>query len=248
MTSEVVERIKKLLRLADRNNSPEEAALAAMRAQELMAQHSLSLAEIELAGGDSATAEPIGETEIGRTGKGRNRSHWQGQLSCFVAESMNCATHWRGNHLVIIGRATAAAAVKVLHEFLVAEIERLATHGWTSIGVYSRQPSRTWRNSFHFGAVHIIGARLEETRAAQERAMKAQAATSVTTTALVIVSRDRAEVAEAVKKLNLGPPPRAVEASSRSGYLAGVEAGRTIHLGKSINGGESMSITDEAQS
>ena len=44
----IIERVQKLFALAAQNDSPEEAQLAAARAQELLQKYDLSLSEVEI--------------------------------------------------------------------------------------------------------------------------------------------------------------------------------------------------------
>src|SRR5215471_21045969 len=95
----VIDKIKKLLALSESSN-PHEAANAAARAAELMFEHKIQSADLEIAGGGKRPAEAVIETTLHG---GKWREFWKGQLADSLARSMGCRVYWHGGHLQIIG-------------------------------------------------------------------------------------------------------------------------------------------------
>jgi len=77
MTREkLAERIRKLLALAGNNPSEAEAAMAMERASALLAEHNLTMAEVETLGTDDERIEGTYKSERDRHGRGRCGGRW----------------------------------------------------------------------------------------------------------------------------------------------------------------------------
>jgi hypothetical protein len=83
---DIVDKVKKLLALSKSSN-PNEAAAAAARAAELMFEHKIEAADLEITGGAKRPVEAVTEATLSN---GDWREFWKGQLAEAVARSMSC--------------------------------------------------------------------------------------------------------------------------------------------------------------
>jgi len=227
----IVERIKKLLALTSSQN-PNEAALAATKAQELLFRHNLSMAMVEAAteGGNSAYVAD-------RFDSG-GWMHWRRRLLAAVARNNFCrGVSYQGTREVgIVGEPHNVTVVKHLYDFLVRDIMRLADIGVKAERTLDEEENRAWKRSFYLGAVRTVAQRLAEQRQRDIAANEQSAA--------LVVRKDQ-ELEEAYKEhfpgLNSDAddeaktlPPREDSGPSRprraDGYRAGLIAGKTIPL------------------
>jgi hypothetical protein len=213
----VIDKIKKLLALAKSSN-PHEAANAAARAAELMFEHKIQAADIEIAGQEKRPVEAVGESTLLA---GKWREFWKGNLAEALSRSMMCRIYWDGGKLQIIGRRSDIETVSYLFSYLVLEIERMATETWKERSALVAEHGTKWKNAFRWGAVVAIARRLQEQVAATH--------TRASTGALVLLRKDEAEVEEAIKRLKLRKLS-CTGASSRDGYSQGHRAGREMQI------------------
>lgn len=229
-SDKILDRIRKLLALA-RSSNPHEAAAAAARAAELMAQHQLAEASLE------HEDEAIGEHELERCGR---KVTWKSILARGVCIACACDCYWTRpwrlgadeRSLRIVGRASDVDAARYLYAYLVREIERLARAAWDARQRESPLDSaRAWKNAFRSGAASEIAMRLrtarDEALAAARRRADADTAASK---AVVRVDRDAAAVADYMSRLNL-VSPRPALVSSATGLYQGRIAGAQVNLG-----------------
>lgn len=154
---EVIEKIQKLLALAGNNPSESEAESAALKAQELIAKHNITMTEIEDAGDATEEEEDLGYYQI-HTGNGKA---WKFNLAQAIAENFRCKRFWFGRHTVAFyGYETDAQAAREVFTFLFKMGNKLATRevnhfhnrGESATGVY---------NSYVLGFVHGIKSKLD---------------------------------------------------------------------------------------
>jgi hypothetical protein len=211
----VLDRIRKLLRLAsDARGNEHEAALAARRAGELMEQHGLSTAVIEAAGG-------VGEGRVSKDAESfeRGRAPWMAELMRAVAEASFCLCEvehigsGKKQRMTfrLFGRESAVAGAFALADYLKQTIWRL-----------SGAPGVERPHYFRSGCAERLGERvreghaaaLAEQRAEAERAQRESAARAKhpgawhTSTALTVILADAAAAAAAAnEELRRGLPP-----------------------------------------
>lgn len=107
----IIEKIKKVLELSRNNPSENEAQAAALKAQELMAQYHISLAEVE----DVQDVENIVEESI-MVGNG---CKWKYRLANVVARNFRCRTFYYGTRIVVFyGYETDAKIAAQTFEYL----------------------------------------------------------------------------------------------------------------------------------
>lgn len=225
----IIDRIRKLLALSKSSNE-HEAAAAAARAAELMAQHQLSeaaLCEVEL--------EPVDAHSIDESGKCVS---WKGTLANGCARAFCCRMFWnRAEHwdtkrhrwkqtvrTMVVGRENDVAGVRYMYQYLVKEVARLADEAWKEKTRYVSL--RSWKNSFRLGC----SARIQKRLIDQRKATLGQAAEDESNSqALMRLDEMEAAVNAFCDQLNLqaGSAPRCRE----SGYSDGVRAGDSVSLG-----------------
>lgn len=156
--SPVIEKIKKLLSLANSSNE-HEAALAAAHAQRLLAEHNLGMADID-ASHKPDTADRI-EMEAAK-----NLPKWVRYLSSGVCSAFDCqAIHHPANgKLTFIGVGADAQVAAYTFTFLLRTIKRLcSTYMKQHAGLPMTARNRElMRQSYYLGAVSTITARLGE--------------------------------------------------------------------------------------
>lgn len=211
----ILSKIKKLLALSTSSN-PNEAALAAAKAQELLMQHNLTMSQVQ-------TQEPSSyERSTVQTGK----RVWRRLLLTTIAQNNFCESIYNvTQHIsVLIGETHNIEVVTYLYQYLIGQLEPMAVaaHQRSIAPVHGK----TWFDSFYMGAVNSIHERLE----AQKREMEAAS----NDCRALVVSKD-AELKTAVMKffpnVRNGGTKRV---RSADGYFEGVEAGNRVALNKAI--------------
>lgn len=234
--NDVLGRIRKLLQLSQNNNSPEEAAQAAARAQELMFKYSIGEADLDIERRDEP--EKVVD-ETAHCERGSRRDVWKGVLVNTLARAFGCKSYtmkeWseKSHRLQVVGVKSAVQTVSYLFGYLVLEINRLADEAYKAHG--AGHSPRTYRNSFRMGAINTIAKRLKEQTAAQQAVVKAKQAAEPQSTALALYksAQERTEEEYAVisKRLGLraGKPVRYTQ--NLNAYQRGKLAGENLSLG-----------------
>lgn len=166
-----VEKVRKLLALADRAGTPEEAASAAAKAQELLEAYNLEMGAVEQAQGVAS----------GRREEMKQRGGmflYERQLWNQVAQLNFCLyyygreRYWRKDlqrdayrfHHEIIGRTVNVAATRALGSYLQGAIERLCRERLHERGEGNAQFFSSWAVSFREGAADDIIWRIYDRR------------------------------------------------------------------------------------
>jgi hypothetical protein len=227
----IADKIKKLLALAQSSN-PNEAALAAARAQELMVKYAID--EAQLAGTPGHVEEEIKSEPM--SGKYGAVQHWHAQLADAIARSFFCRVYFvpRGD-VYMVGRATDREALRATYLYLLGEITRMSDSAWIAaraglpmlksqqLGGYAIK----WKRAFHVGAVATVRERLVSSL--RELSAAAPSANgSAPSVAIVLAALQEAVDLYVKKSLNLRTT------SSRpvnpSGYEQGQKAGWSLNL------------------
>jgi Protein of unknown function (DUF2786) len=212
----VIEKVKKLRRLAGSSNE-HEAAAAAAAADRLIQEHALVEAQLEA---DGASGERPSEDPEPIASWHGTVPQWQARLAVKLAKHYGCALYGqriRGSRTTtehIVGRPSDIAAVRYMYTWLALEIEGLAQK--------HRGNGRTWLNAFRHGAVvGVLAAMTESRRAAQVGA---------STAAIVLVDRKGDEALAARNATHTDLQTKVVgNPTNLDGVLAGRAAGRNLH-------------------
>jgi Protein of unknown function (DUF2786) len=212
----ILSKIKKLLALSTSSN-PNEAALAAAKAQELLMQHNLSMSMIQTQDGG-----PSYERVFLKLGK----RIWRRILLTIIAHNNFCEMIYNvsTSESILIGEAYNREVVTYLYHYLIGQLEPMAHTAYHRS--LTAMHASSWMDSFYMGAVESINARLEEQK--QEMAAASNACRSL------IISKD-AELQGAIRrfypKTQTGGKKRI---RSADGIQAGREAGRKVALNRGI--------------
>ena len=167
--SDIVEKINKLMRLAEKAGTPEEAELAFSKAQELMVKHAIDQAQLR-EGGHDVESEPIIRHIVHL--KARDEIYGaKAVLYQAVAEANQCRvllSKWNDT-LIIVGHRSSAEFVELLVANILIQYAGERTKAWkeyqgryTKYGMEPPESRFKWVNGFAFGYAQRIGQRLKE--------------------------------------------------------------------------------------
>jgi len=227
--AEAIEKVKKLMRLAE---SPvkAEAELAAAKASEIMSRYELDAAAIELSNPTQAKEDiaDFGEDPLDEM---RVVASWKSRLSVVVSSLHGCQCYKRGGSLNLIGRPSDVATVRYLYSWICRQIELVVA----SEGLGH---SKNYKNNFRLGMVDTIAVRMRDAKKVAEQQFRQETVAACSTTALVLVEnaivlrQQHYEEAVAFGKAKLhlrtqhGYRPRHNDA----GRTAGREAGQHVQF------------------
>lgn len=190
--NEAREKVAKLLRLSKSEN-PNEAALAASRAQEIMDRFKIESMSLEYEQtGAIKNDEPINIFEHDPLDPGTGkRSVWKGRLAVVISRLNQCKVYTNGGAIVIVGRPSDVSTVRYLYAWMVREITRITDRDCAGCG-------RTYYNNFRNGAVDTISAKMNEASKATVKTVKLEAvsqhALMVVETSIAMREQQLAEV------------------------------------------------------
>lgn len=218
----IIERIQKLLALSGNNTNENEAASALAKAQALLQEYNLEMAEVQKRTGKKSSYERLQFAS-------ESRDEWRRQLMGIVAKHCFCkALFYRlrdKNETVLIGEKQNIEATRMMYAFIERQLLFLAEKG---LEQYKRRISsathgRMWKMNFFDGAVAIIRERLEE----EQRHFEARANECTS----LIVLKDK-ELATAIKTFypKVGKHTYSHRASNSDGYAEGQQAGKNVQL------------------
>lgn len=222
MSTSILDRIRKLLALAESSNV-HEAAAATAKAQELMTRHRIELAELEVSAGEAAE-EPVLEGDLEVL---PGRKLWREMIAGGLVEANGCGVYFarrRGARPVtlrIVGTAQAAGLVRYMYAFLVAEVERLGQREAAAARARGERISLAWHNSFRLGAASELRRRLIEAND--------QARVGASGGALMRLDAAAERVDQRMTSLGL-KKPRAAKSRHSAAFAAGRTAGAGISL------------------
>ena len=229
MDEKLLDKVKKLLRLAERTTNEGEAAAAAAAAQKLIERHRLDVAAIDISEGEGEREAPLEAPERavleGAEGR-RNKCAWRGALASGVARANACRVYWTGPRLQIVGAPSDVATVRYLYAYLVREIDRLAG---------TKSGGKAWLHGWRMGAVSTVSQRLAAARDEARREARAEAQTGGGTAIVrVNAALARAEKAESAVEAALAAmklrKAKAAPLRSVSAYYQGQRDGHSIRL------------------
>jgi hypothetical protein len=233
-TNHIIDKIAKLMRLAERAGTPEEAATAFGAAQRLAEQHKIALGAVDISEQPEVAQpeEPIASVPLD---SGARLAQWRIELGTAIASANGCRTYIsrvarQQSTLVVVGRPSDQATVGYMMAAISRQIDAMVARDGAGKG-------RTWATDYRLGCVSKVRERLQAAR----REARAQARAQATTeggTALARIDRSIARLDEAdaaVKRwMDAKLKLKDGKASKRrigSGYAAGRAAGDKIGLG-----------------
>jgi len=243
---QIIDRVRKLLALAQSDNV-HEAANAAAQAQKLMSKHAIEEAALTVED-DEDDDEPITNDVLAFT-KGSRIATWKLYLASNITEANGCSYYYRNglskfdkSRISIVGRASDATKCRYLFAYITKEIDRLTKQESKARG----GAGRTWCNSFRLGAQAEVGKRIREAteQAGDEMRELAAAQDRVQGTGSTALVRINSAIEKIEKrkteahvwmhdKLNLGKGNARPSAFDGAGYAAGKRAGASININSS---------------
>jgi len=127
---EALQKAVKLLRLSQSSN-PNEAALAAGKAQEIIDRYNIESVALDMASGDKPQPdEPIKDFGFDPLDAGTKKiSTWSWRLFTVISRGNGCKgylTRNKGGGIAIVGRPSDVQTVRYFYAWLKQEVERLA--------------------------------------------------------------------------------------------------------------------------
>lgn len=240
----VIEKIRKLLKLAADPSNPHEAALAAERAQALLFRHHLDMADV---------TDPFSDViEVDRP---YITEPWRKMLAAILCTYNFCRVlEWPGG-MKFIGGKPDVETVLYLYVYLSRAIQRLSREAWERrVGdltdpVLGRHPAldeegaeTSWKESFRIGAVEIIGVRLKNQRETQEALARYDARRSQEPGLVRATSALQAWGGLLTRYIHdtYGPVEQAPEAEvgiNMDGFTKGVKTGKSLPLSRGLGRG-----------
>jgi hypothetical protein len=164
--ADVLDLVRKLLRLSASSN-PHEAAAAAAKAQSLIDEHNLQDALLAVDAHQEATADAEPIYDFGTKGapldaRGERVATWRLTLASTIARANSCKVYYQGGSIHLIGRPSDANTVRYLFGYIAEQVERLTKEHGAGCG-------RTWCNNFRLGCVDTIRLKLNAQREAFRR-------------------------------------------------------------------------------
>lgn len=164
MTREkLIDKINKIMALAENNPSEEEAASAASKAQALLAEYNLTLGDLK---------EADAKTDISTDGDYvTTQTPWHLFLGPAVAKLYFCAYFFRNlpqsrRQHCFVGTQANTAVARGMFAYLIGAVNRLARDGCKKLPPAEHSPYRT---TFRVHATMRLQARLNERRQAAEQ-------------------------------------------------------------------------------
>ncbi len=228
--SNVIDKVKHLMLLAQKAGTEAEAANASRHAQALMMKYRISTVDLQEIREDDSI-----KTNAGPEG-GYRIAVWKSNLLSTICSVNGCrliiSRRYAGystcnrktyQEFQIIGTESDATLCKEFYNYLCNLIENL-TITLSPPGL-ARGEGKNWANSFKLGCTSTICLRLRE----GYNEAKKQASVESSTALMVINNRDK-DVAAFVAKLSLGTKAVAASNVNGSAYRAGCAAGQKATL------------------
>ena len=221
----IVEKIRKLLALANSANE-HEAALAATHAQRLLSEHNLAMADIE-------TKQHLQAADRVETSVARTLPKWTRNLSGGICAAFDCQAihHPARGKMTFIGVGADVQIAVYTFSYLDSTVRRLCS-GYMKLHVDVNLPARSrelMRQSYYLGAVSTINSQL----------LRQKVQTPVTPGALVPVKQEL--IRKAMSELG---PIRTVHGRksyiNSHAYSRGQEDGRSVSIFKGVAGGDTQ--------
>lgn len=218
--TQIADKIRKLLALADGAGTEAEAANAAARAAALMTQYQIEQADVDALVKDAEN--PMLHVNLESAGRVMG---WRKRLASGIAYCCGCSiviVKRELTHVRVFGRKSDVETAMYMYAALANEIERLAKRNTSGMGA-------SYANSYKFGVADAIDDRLR----AQRDATIAQARVDGANSAALVKVENSSQLARAYAEAQLGKltSGRGASIGSNGGYGAGQRDGRDVKLG-----------------
>lgn len=218
----IADKIKKLLKLAEKTNFPDEAATALGKAQALMEEHKITSAMLNQENSEKPedfSGQPLNVEDAERK---CGIAPWKSTLANSLAIANGCFCFVSGNvKICLVGTSSNVNAVKYLYSYCINQISNLAKTNCKAKG-------KRYTNEFKFGCVDAIIVAIKKDRDAKREEMRVKAENAgskelaLYNNALAKIRQERLD-AEKLARSKYGFRSRS---RSDGGCGAGREAGR----------------------
>lgn len=230
----ILDRVRKMLALAENAGTEAEAANAAARAAALMEEYQLSEALVRL---DNPAAKPEAILRDEKLGNANTkRVAWRECLSHAIAHSLGVKTYQIGAEILGFGRESSIQTWRYTYQHLCREVDAMCDQAWedANMELGTGYRCRSWKNAFRVGCASRLSQRIYLAAEATEATRATAKAAAGAGTALMVVERDREELESeySVFSRDFGSAISGIGSiSSGAGYDAGTAAGDSISLG-----------------
>jgi Protein of unknown function (DUF2786) len=232
----IIDRVKKLLALAESDNE-HEAALAASMAQDLMMQHRLELAQIQA---NVEVAPEILEKMVCKY----PRLVWKKRLAQAVADSCDLGVFVRGRRsrqLMFVGTSSGVELAEFLFVYLKRIVARLGRDYLEELDGNRKISGRSEQlHSFNAGMVAGIREVLMKEKAKREGLVR-ETDSPVATRAMVLISREKKAIAEFMANLGLKKGRRVRENYDNFSFEIGKSTGASLRIVNAMRSGPAPS-------
>lgn len=229
-------KIQKLLALGERAGTEAEAQAAMSAAHRLLAEHNLSMSDIEAHGVE--TPESL-ETDESVPTALRN-TYWRDATYSAVAKLYFCKVYMKKNRstntrlYAIVGKPSNIAVVKYMAAMLVNTVDELSVNTAKEAARIQAEDGivlnvKAFAASFRIGYATRIAKRVnDEIEAARKGSIKSEAGTALMLAPVYDAATKEIDAFLAGKRFSHARP--SVNVRSSSGYGAGQEAGNNANL------------------
>lgn len=253
----IIDRVRKMLALAERAGTPEEAGTAFAMAQKIIAENALSMEQVRQAQLKADASRPADEPIVKRivyVHQSAQTPTWIGMMGNAIAEVNGCSLIWLskyGQVARVAGAKPGIDEVKVLDGWgratdleIVEELLRTISGQVDGLARRSGFTGRTALNNFRLGCVQTVNRRLREAAAEARKSLAATAEKETNVAARECTSLalrsldDRKAVADRTMRATFeanGGKIRNKRTSSRSDWTArtaGQRAGGTVNISR----------------
>ncbi len=243
-TNRIMERVRKMLALANSTSFPEEAATALRMVEKLLAKHNLSMAEVKVHtdkqdNGNTSGGGKVGETDF----VNRNGRPWMRRMYYHCAHLYGCEylyqRRWGGKTAqIFIGKPHNIAVAKEMGDYLIKSIRRLSRAAKRQqLDEFGFVPEK-FVTSFSVGAASEVGHRISKLIKERKGASEAEPAKGKAdeSTALAVVMTNELQQARDFMDKNIATVKKNSRQTSvnHSAYSQGIAAGKGIGLNTQI--------------
>ena len=227
-TNPIIDRIRKLLALADASRNPNEAeAEAAMRmATRLLSQNNLDLSDVQSSAHDPNN-QPVGEHPVPCSRAPAET--WKAILANSTAPLYYAKVYRHGDELRYVGRPHNTIVASEMTAYLIRAIDRLAEQALASAMFSARPPKNDalFLRSFREGATSRLYHRIADLIKERDTA---PIASSTGTTLPALAASELALVDEFLQSKNLSKARRSARKTDQRAYFQGNDAAAAIGL------------------
>lgn len=224
----VIQKIQKLLKLAEKTTFPAEAANATAKAQALMDKHKITLGSIDSV--EKESPQIFKDSALNEEDSTRRLARWKWSLASSLNRHNGVWAYSSGGQIICVGTPSNVSAVRYLYAYCINQIESLTRASCKGQGAI-------YANNFRLGCVDAIAEALRKEREQTLRRAREEAADSreliVVNNAIAAMQKEQREAENyargQMKFTSSGSRGGRSDSNARS---AGKQAGAAIYGGQ----------------